>query len=61
MKSFPVILAEGILKKVEVLVERQPEQWLNVFNTGINLNIKKAELKAIRAILKELNRKDKER
>ena len=61
MKSFPVILAEGILKKVEVLVERQPEQWLNVFNTGINLNIKKAELKAIRILRKELNRKGKEK
>lgn len=61
MKSFPVIIAEGILKKVEVLVERQPEQWLNVFNTGINLNIKKAKLKAIKALRKELNRKGKKR
>jgi hypothetical protein len=61
VKSFPVILAEGILKKVEVLVERQPEQWLNVFNTGINLNIKKAELKAIEVLRKELNRKSKKR
>lgn len=61
MKSFPVILAEGFLKKVEVLIERQPEQWLNVFNSGIRLNIKKAELKAVEVIRKELNRKDKKR
>lgn len=56
-----MILAEGFLKKVEVLIERQPEQWLNVFNSGIRLNIKKAELKAVEMIRKELNRKDKKR
>lgn len=59
MKKIALMVLDRVIDVAEKAIERQPETFFNVLNSGYRVNLKKVEEKLIKSARKKLNKERK--